>query len=103
MELKKLSIKNFIGDLPRIINAAFADIETAFNKIYHEGYLGAEDVNVKCLSLEVGTKGISSKADVVVETAQKKVSLLDLERRLRVLEDIHNISDSPVLTKKKLQ
>ncbi len=105
MELKKLSIKNFIGDLPRIINDSFSAIETAFNKIYHEGYIGSEDMKVVCKSLEAGPDGIVSLGDVKIKTTgnTEVVSMLDLYKRLLALEKLHNIETSPVLTKKKLQ
>lgn len=103
MELKKLSIKNFIGDLPRIINDSFSAIETAFNKIYHESYLGDEEMKVVCKSLEAGSDGIVSLGDIKIKTAGRTVSLLELYNKVAALEGTSNINSSPMLTKKKLQ
>ena len=110
MELKKLSIKNFIGDLPRIINDSFTAIETAFNKIYHEGYIGDEDLSVKCKSIEVTSdeynNSIVANGDIKIKidsVNDEPISLITLYHKVEELESRLDGNYSSRLVKKKLQ
>ena len=113
MELKKLSIKNFIGDLPRIINDSFKMIEAAFDKIYHEddngNYIGGDNLSVKCKSISVtgndANTGIVSLGDIKVVLNDQTISLIDLYNRILELEQELSKStySSSLLAKKKLQ
>ena len=111
MELKKLSIKNFIGDLPRIINDALTQIETAFNNVYNEeeGIIGNNELAVRCRTLEVGTDGVKSSGDVTAEVDGEVISLLALYDKVQALEEKLREKESDAysasnrLVKKKLQ
>ena len=109
MDLKKLSVKNFIGDLPRIINESLDAIEKAFNDNYNEETNTFENqknpFNVKCKKLEAADEVVSN-GNIYFYADNKKISILELYNKVKQLEhDINKEEDNiiPKLAKKKLQ
>ena len=111
MNLKKLSVKNFIGDLPRIINESLTAIENAFGKIYNEdtNTIGNNSSNVECKSVTArgneNGNGIVSYGDVKIILNNETISLVDLYNRVKELEynDTQAVMGKSLLAKKKLQ
>lgn len=114
MKLKKLSVKNFIGDLPRIINESLETIEKAFADIYDEetNTIGNDTANINCRTITV--KGndnqiaIKSYGNIIISGAGedgKDISLIDLYERIRQLEYANEnpTYSKSMLAKKKLQ
>ncbi len=111
MNLKKLSVKNFIGDLPRIINESLDAIQTAFDKVYHEdtNTIGDNSISIECKSVKAtGNEqgnGIVSYSDIKLIRSGETISIEDMYERLRRLEETVNptMYGKSVLVKKKLQ
>lgn len=90
MKFKELSIKNFIGDLPRIFNENFNLVRDVLNNIVDN-----KDPNTAAHSLTATGMKITGKAEVNTLSANniillvnnKKISLLDLIQRVEDLEE----------------
>ena len=106
MKLQKLSVKSFIGDLPRIINAGLEAIENAFATIYDEEkkVLGDETIDIKCKSINA-SGDISAYGDIKIYVNGEPISLLDLYNRVLTIEKekTETALSRSLLTKKKLQ
>ena len=90
MEFTKLSIKNFIGDLPRILNKNFDALKTVLDNIVDNKdpksaahTISASAVNVTGV---VDANTISAN-NIVLKITGKKYSLVDLIARVEELEE----------------
>ena len=85
MEFKKLSIKNFIGDLPNIINANFEKVSNFINSIFNED---TDTLHVKGAIIEnrVTANTIITNNLVISDSEGNKVSFAEMIERLEKLE-----------------
>ena len=87
MNLKKLSVKNFIGDLPRIINESLDAIQTAFTNIYDDetNTIGNNSTNIKSKTIEANDI-IVSGGDIKIKINDKPITITELYDKIRTLE-----------------
>lgn len=83
IEFKKLSIKNFIGDLPNMINANFDKIKTFIDEIFAN-----DTLVVKNASIEGNITANSITANNITITLENgnKTSVAELLDRIYTLE-----------------
>lgn len=84
MEFKKLSIKNFIGDLPNIINANFEKVSNFINSIFNED---TDTLHVKgaIIDNKVTTNTVIAN-NLVIGDSGNRVSIAEIIERLEKLE-----------------
>jgi hypothetical protein len=91
--ITKLSVKNFIADLPATLNRFFQIIIDMFNKFYNEetNTLTSDVVNTKQITTtSISTQKLTiqnSDANLVFENMQSNIDVLG--NRVKTLEDYH--------------
>lgn len=84
MEFKKLSIKNFIGDLPNIINANFEKVSNFINSIFNED---TDTLHVKGAIIDNKVTANTVIANnLVIGDNGNRVSIAEIIERLEKLE-----------------
>lgn len=90
MKLNKLSISNFIGDLPRIFNENFSELQLILDNIIDNSNSDSATHSLAAKSIEV-TGNINantiSATNIILKINGKKYSLVDLIARIETLED----------------
>lgn len=87
MELQKLSIKNFLGDLPRILNENFTKIKDTIERFYADGKLKADSVEA---TGEIKANSISASTATFKLGNGQTVSINELIDRIEALERAQN-------------
>ena len=95
MEFKSLSIKNFIGDLPNIINSNFQIIKKVVEKIFDENTNTLTATNVRAQS-KVYTNTIVANNIIINLDNGKTLSLAEILEKLNMLQDDSNTDDLSV-------
>jgi hypothetical protein len=104
MKINKISIKHFIGDLPRLLNENFKAIADTIISMYDEEtkILGNEDTSIVCKKLEAKEDIITSK-DVKIILDGKTISLIDIYKKVTDTETDTILSSRNTLPKKNLK
>lgn len=84
MEFKKLSIKNFIGDLPNIINTNFEKVSKFITSIFDEETETLHVKNAKVESKVTANTVISN--NIIINANGSKISFAEIVERLEKLE-----------------
>ena len=85
MELvKNLTVKNFIADLPRILNANFKAIEDAFNGIYN-AVTNTAHVAQLIVDGKITANTVSAN-NIIVTNGTKEITFAELLERLEACE-----------------
>jgi hypothetical protein len=89
MEFKKLSIKNFIGDLPNIVNTNFEKVSDFIYSIFNED---TNTIHAKGAIIEnqVTANSVITNNLIISDSDGKTVSFAEMIERLEKLEQNNN-------------